>query len=772
LLESSSPESTVEELRLTDVWSAVRKHSKLVLVTALLGTLLGLWTDERAPRLYTATATVEMNKDSASGLNLQDFSGTASQLGVGQDFMTDMLTQQAVLVGDETALSVIDKLNLMKQSPYSGLLNVKEIMNSPLATGPGLDQNPVLRDSALGIFKSGLKVIPVKSTRLMTVSYTDTDPVRAALIANTTVDAYLINHTEERYQATVKASTWLSGKLDDLKRQVQDTHKQVAEYEKEKGLVAGTVTQAPSKQTPGGTIDGGAIAMQELSALSAELTRAEVNRIAKEAVYRLTQTGDPSVILNTSATSLGSSSAGPNAISASSKDVQLIQSLQAQESNLRVRLAADQVQYGPQNPILVQLRAQLVSIHQQLQDEVGVINQQARAEYELAKADEEAMQKTVDQHERDFAALGNSLSELNFLRQDESSTRVLYQDLYNRLEEANIAAGVKSSGISVVDPARTPSHLSSPILKRDVVFGLLGGLALGLLIAILLHFLDRSLRTTGAIEAVSAYPLLGLIPDFTASKGNKSPWRFWSKAEKVDSNLIRTAWVEGDPKSQIAEAYRQIRTSILLSSADTNPRVLLFTSALSGDGKSTTAYNLAAAFAKQASKVVIIDADMRRPSLANLIGLNGKAGLSTLLYTDTPIDDVLQRHPQIENLSVITSGLVPPSPSEMVGSERFARVIADLRERFDYVIIDAPPALLVTDPVLIARHVDGTIAVIRSGKITAAILKRLWSTLAKPGTPILGYILNGYDARDEQYGYYGYGYGRDTSYYTVTGKKS
>jgi capsular exopolysaccharide synthesis family protein len=716
-----------------------------------------------------------MNHDSSSGLNLQDLSGTGSQLGLGQDFMTDMLTQQVVLIGNTTALSVIEQLNLMSQSPYKELQSHKEVKSSPLATGPGLDQNPVLRDEVLAVFRQGLQVVPIKNTRLMSVSYTDTDPFRAAAIANTTVDAYLLNHTEERFEATAKASSWLRKQLDDLKRRVEDTHKQVAQYEKDKGIVEESPAQGASKLVPGGTIDGGAIALQELSALSSALTRAEVDRIAKEAVYRLAQTGDPNVILSISSTTLANSPGSPTALSATNKDMQIIQSLRTQESALEVRLASQQVQYGAQNPIVVELKAQLATIHKQLQDEVAVTTQQARTDFELAKSNEDAMHRTVDQHERDFATLGNNLSELSFLRQEETSTRVLYQDLYNRLEEANIAAGVKSSGVSIVDPARTPSALSSPRFSKDLSYGFLAGAFLGIFIAIGLQFLDRSLRTPEAIDAVSGYPLLGVVPSFLSNSGNRKSSRFFKTGSEVPAREQKAAaWVENAPKSQIAEAYRQIRTAILLSNPDSIPRVLLVTSSLSGDGKSTTAYNLAATLAQQSKRVVLIDADMRRPSIAPLIGLSGKQGLSTILYSDTSIDEVLQVHPKIDSLFVITSGAIPPSPSEMVGSERFAKVLEDLRKRFEYVIIDSPPALLVTDAVLIGRHVDGVVGVIRAGKITSATLRRFWNTLSRPGVSILGYVLNDFDVNEAQYGYYGYSgyYGSDNTYFERSENKS
>ena len=759
-----TPPKKTGELQLIDVWHVVSRRWTLISLTAAIGLLTGVLVDRSSPRLYTAIATVEMNKDQSAGLNLQDFSGAASQLGIGQDFMTDMLTQQAVLVSDNTALSVIQRLDLMKQSPYNKL--VEGNSHTPALTGEAaeLDHNPVLRDKALAIFRESLRVAPVKNTRLMTVSFTDADPARAAMIANTTVDAYLNNHTEARYTATVKASTWLTEQLVDLKKRAEETHRKVADYEKQNGLVGAPNAQSPGRTSASVTSDSGLIAYQQLSALSAELTRAEVILIGKEAIYRLTQTGDPNVILNVSDTGLASSGGASSAISATSKDIQLVQSLRGEESTLKLRLAAAQVQYGSANPIVLQIRSQIESIHSQLQDEIKRIDAQAKADYLLAKANEESIRKSVADRQHDIALLGNSLAELSFLQQEENSTRVLYQDLYNRLEEANIAAGVKSSGISVVDPARTPSRLSSPSLNRDAFAGLVGGTFLGLLIAALLQFGDRSMRTPQDVDAASDYPLLGVVPHF-ANAANS-----YGRQEKVRPvtgvPVLDRPWVLSKPRSVVAEAYRQVRTSILFSRVDSPPHVLLFTSALSGDGKSTTAYNLAAAFATRSRNVILVDADLRRPSIARLTGAAPKPGLSEVLFSSAAVDDVIQVHSELPNLFILTAGAIPPSPAEMLSSEGFARLILLLRERFEYVLIDAPPALLVTDPLLIETLVDGTIAVIRSGRIAAPVLGRLWAALEKPSKPILGYILNDYNYRDEQYANYGYyGYGNDSSYF-------
>jgi capsular exopolysaccharide synthesis family protein len=221
-----------------------------------------------------------------------------------------------------------------------------------------------------------------------------------------------------------------------------------------------------------------------------------------------------------------------------------------------------------------------------------------------------------------------------------------------------------------------------------------------------------------------------------------------------------TAWLLTSPKSEIAESYRNIRTSILFSSIDRAPQVILFTSPLSGDGKSTTAYNLAIAFGVQNKRVLLLDADMRRPTIDQKTNCNGKKGLSDLLANDLPLEEVIQQHLGLPSLYVLTSGTIPPMPAELLGSERFARLMERLREQFDYVLIDAPPALLVTDPLLLAFSADGIVLVVRAGVTTRPVVKRLQTALQKPNVKVLGYVLNGLRDDSEGYGYgYGYGYG-------------
>jgi len=744
-----------EELKLSDIWRFVVRRHWWIVAFALLGLLGGLWTTVRAPRLYTATTTVELNRDAGSSLGIQDLSGLGSQVGVGQEFMFDMLTHQAVLLNDNTALSVINHLGLMQAHPYVDVPTGKMQAAFAREAGLPLERAPLTRDRALAIFHGGLRVVVVKNTRLLTVSYTDTDPQRASRIANAVVEAYLTNHTEARYTATSKASDWLANQLEDLKRRVEESHKKVNAYEQSTGLVginsSSTKGEAPIQ-------DSTSTAYQRLTALNAELSRAEVTRIAKEAVYHLTETGDPDVVLGVGETSLATGMGGDSPIAANSKNIQLLQKLREQEASLKVQMAAEQVRYGAKNPALQEIRNQIDSLETQTHEELQRINKEAKTDLELARANEEAIRKSVDDQKRGVAALGNNLAALTFLQQEENTSRGLYQDLYTRLEEANIAAGVKSSDIVIVDPARTPGQSSSPVLKMNLAGGFLVGSMFGLLFAGVVHLRDTSLNVLEDFDGVWELPLLGIVRRF--DEGSRRKLRYGLPSVEIQKPLVQsneTAWLLTAPKSEIAESYRNIRTSILLSNIDQAPQVILVTSPLSGDGKSTTAYNLAIAFGVQNKRVLLLDADLRRPTIGQKTNCNGKKGLSDLLANDLPLDEVVQQYPNLPNLYVLTSGTIPPMPAELLASERFSRLIEQVREKFDYVLIDAPPVLLVTDPLLLAFAADGIVLVVRAGVTTKPVMKRLRSALQKPNVKALGYVLN--SLRDDSKGYgYGYGY--------------
>ena len=748
-----------QDLQFVDIWRFILRHRYILIAGVVVGAVIGFIVYARAPRLYTSTATVEMNRDATSGLGLQDLSGVGSAIGIGQEFMTDMLTEQAVLSNSSTALSVIENLNLMSTPPYSNIQKNVDAANAK-SKKPHDEQSRAadIRIRALNTFKEKLVVGIVKNTRLLTVSYTDPDPVRSAQVANAVVDAYLTNHTRTRFEATSKASTWLTEQLNQIKQEAENTHHQVVSMERDSGLYSMSLPSG-GRSTEGGqeSVSVSNPELAKLMALNQSLDQAELSRIQQGAIYHLAESNDPNVLLDFSATKLAFG--GEGALTAGGESMQLIQNLRTQEAGLKLRIAAEKVTYGVKSPAMQELQNQLDSIHTQISEELGHVRSQAKKNYDLAQANEDAIRKEVDAQQQKVSALGNKMADLAFLQEEEITGRKLYQDLYARLEEADIAAGVRSSGIAVVDPARQPSNPSSPVLRKDVAAGAIIGLVAAFVLGIVIQLGSSALNIPEEFEAASPYPLLGTIPGFEIAAQSA----YGNASSETGGPPVDQAWIVRAPKSRIAEAYRQVRTSILLSRADQRPKVILFTSPVSGDGKSTTAYNLAVAFAAQTSKVIIIDADMRRSALQKISGAKPGVGLSNILAIGQSFEEVVQTNPNVPNLSVLVAGHTPPDPSELLGSQRFVELIRQLREKFDYVIIDAPPALLVTDPIVAATAVDAVVAVFRAGKTTRPSLRRFWAAMDSSSARILGFIVNDFKRSLQSYGYGYEGY-KDTDY--------
>ncbi len=335
------------------------------------------------------------------------------------------------------------------------------------------------------------------------------------------------------------------------------------------------------------------------------------------------------------------------------------------------------------------------------------------------------------------------------IRQREFETnRSLYEGLSQRLRTAGVQAGLESLEIDVVDQALLPAsplqQSQSTMVITTIVFALLGGVV----VAFLLESLDTGLRSISEIEAVTDLPSLAVIPRARRSSAEQASHL---------STAQRNIGLLTQPKSQFAEAFRSLRTSLMLSHVGQPPKRILFTSATPSEGKTTVATNLACVLAQGGERVLIIDADLRRPNVHHRFGLNGRVGLTTLLTGATSFEDSLQRVPEIPNLDVLPSGPVPPLPTEMLSSEAMHALLAKCSEIYTHVVIDSPPILSVTDGVILARDADAVVLVVRHGRSSKQIVRRARDLLIRSGAPITGVVLNAVDLRSpEYYGYYGY----------------
>lgn len=757
----------VDHLGLRDILSVLSRRRWLIIGSIVAGAVCATLLILFMKPIYQSTATIEYNKDNSSslGLDLGD-SDMSSLLSGGDDLQTELHTEAEVLQGDSLAMAVIRELNLNAQAPF---LDKKQGV-VPLGS-PG-SESPAERTRLLKIFSGHLKVAIVNGTKLIQVSFRSHDPKQAADVANAIINSYKDIYLETHYTAVSQASDWMTKQLADLKANVETSEKQLTDFEKESGIITiPTETTLPT----GETMEGGQIhspILQKLDDLNAELTAAETNRIQKEAIYRLASTGNPEVIMGLLASPLAQGSAIVTQ-GGGAQELTGLQGLEAKRSDLQVQMAQAKGIYGPNNRHLQDLQTQLGTVDSQVKDEIKKIVDRADADMKLAHQTEDAVRAQFNNEQVEAGKLNEKNVQLSILSQEAFSRKKLYEDLYTKLQEANVSAGMKATNITIVDPAFTPSEA---VLPRPVLFlglGLVLGGLLGIGAAHLMEHLDTTVVSLPEIEQITGSAVIAVIPDFqkasTSKKGRADKRLQGSELEAAQS----PAWILAHPTSTASEAFRALRTGVFLSRPGGAPKALLITSSVPAEGKSTVAFNLAVAIAQNGRKVIIVEADMRRPSLKRFVGAKSDVGLSSVLADAVSLDEAIIPGVSNANLDVLPAGPVPPLPAELLSSLRFNSVMAELRARYDVVLIDSPPALILTDAIAIASHVDAVIWVVRAGAATRPHLVRAAQQIRRNRLPFIGYVLNGLDSRVDPYGYgysyYGYNSKRYGAYYGEDG---
>ena len=749
------------EIHLIDALYVIRKKKWLLISSVSLGLVLALLVTWGTERRYSSTVTIQIHKESGSALSLDDLGGVAQQIGIGDEVSVELLTDQTVIGNDNIAIKVIENLSLAGREPF---VSLKHSAALNVSGASAWENDFDFRDSVIQLFESRLRVTVVKGTRLIDVTYTDKDPQLAAAVANAVVEAYLNETTQQRYDATSKTSHWLTNQISDLKAKVSESQKEVNDFREKAGILG----VSPVVDSTHGAQNSPAYdnaELDHLSDLNRQLTQAEMARISAEAVYQLSQTQNADVILGV-ASSRGTdgTSGGASLFSPASEDIDVLKQLRLQEGKVKLELASNINKYGAKNPIIVALRSQLSEVDLQISQEMQRINQQAKNNFDLAVTTEKSVRASVEKEKGKIEQLNNSADQLLMLQQEEASNRTLYENLYGKLEAARVLSGSQSSNVTIVNPARVPSRPSRPRPVENVGMGLLAGLMLGLFAVFASNTRDDAISTPDDIAMVEGASMLGLVPLFDRRSTSKGmPVAYGSEVD-TPTNHISAAWVLRSPKSVIAESYRQIRTAILLSRPGRPPQTILFASSLSGDGKTTTCFNTGFAFGLQGSRILLIDADLRRPSLHLRLDLPNESGLSQCLSSDLDPMTVIQRHRDLENVSILTAGPIPPMPSELLGSKKFVSLLESLKTHFDFIFIDAPPILVVTDAVVIAQAVDGVILVVKSGVTRRFFLRRVFDLLGASRNKVLGVTLNAVDVRSSEYNS-SYGYYGDRNYY-------
>ena len=686
----------------------------------------------RMPKVYQADGKIEIDKPDAS-LNFQN----SATFSLDYFDPTELETDMQKLQSDTLALQVSQELHLDRGAEISG-----QAPPSPsLDLAPDTLQSDSPRAAAMvGNFKGNLKVSLIPNTRIIEVRFTDQNPQAAALAVNTLMQTYVDENRKSRYDATMDASKWLAGQLVDMQMKVESSQEELVRYQKEHEILG-----IDEKQN---------ITMAKLDELNKQLTAAESERMDKEALYRVVESGDPDAIANAGgledATSGSQSSSG------------LLDNLRTKQADIKIQAADLSTQFGPSYPKLTQLNNQLKEIDLQIKAEAKKVAGKVRGEYNTASQRENMLRDAFEKQKQQANKLNESAIRYNMLKRDADTYRTLYEGILQKLKEAGVSAGLKSNNFRIVDAARPPTGPIEPNIPRNLMFALVLGLASGVGLAFLLEGLDNTVRTTEQAQMISGLPSLGMIPlGSKSAREGPNPKRLVIATSKEAVELV----TQVRPQSQMAESYRALRTSLLLSNLGAPPRVIMVTSALPQEGKTTTSINCAVVLAQKGVRVLLIDADMRRPSIHKTLGMGPHSGLSNVLTGSTTLEQAITRSTILPNLFVLTAGTPPPNPAELLASSNMRDKLAELREQYDHIVIDTPPSLSVTDAVVLSPRADAVVLVIRSGQTTKQALRRSRDILTQVNAKVVGVLLNAVDLSSPDYYYYYEYQGKYARYY-------
>ncbi len=747
-----------EEESLKGILRVLRKRKYFVGLCALGGVVLAILLCVLMTPQYKGTATIEVGKDAGTEANL--LHDAVASGGGADELKVDLTTHMEVLQSDTIALAVIRDLHLQDHRPFAwkpGLMGFFNGENARIRAEQGLplDQAPATRERLLTIFAKKLKVKNTPDTRLLTVSFMNPDPQLAANVANDVVSQYI--YYESRSQTTGPASKWLSAQLDALKQKFLASQEQLADFERKNGL-----TNVLLSTTGQGGGSGGSThipVLDKLDALNQQLTAAESNRLAKEAIYRLTQTQNPEVVVGLGSSSLPGLAA--SAVVSQGSGLEALQSLRQQQSVLNLQYADLATKDGAKNPHVLEVKNQQAALQQQIGEELQRINARAKNDYLLARQNETDLKQAFAQQQEDASRLNDSAVRLQVLTEEAVSSRQLYEGLYGKLQEANVQAGIHAASIGIADPARTSSERYPPP-PITVAIGLAAGLLFGVSSAFIREHLDDTVQTPLQVGPMVQLPVLASIPTYVEMGAEPSARLTPTASRSGEASLLVT-----QPGSSAAEAYRALRTSILLSSPGAPLHTVLVSSPLVGEGKTTVAYNTAIAFAHVGRRVLLLDSDMRHPRLHDLFGVAKSPGLSEVLSSGQPLEAVIRPHASVQNLSLLPAGSKPGMPAELLGSARFDTLLQTLKGKYDLIIIDSAPMLLVSDATTLAGRVDATLCVIRAGVTTRTAVERVSQMLERSGSYATGLVLNGVNTNSVDF-YHAYGYKGGAKYYEET----
>jgi capsular exopolysaccharide synthesis family protein len=576
------------------------------------------------------------------------------------------------------------------------------------------------------VIRNNLAVEQVPDTRLLKVSFTHTDPIIAASFSNYVVQCFIHRNFEGKTEKLTKTSEWLDRTTNELKARVENAEQALATYTEDHNIFA-----TPAKSS---------LIVEKLTRLHGEVTRAETDRILKASLYDQVKQGKIAQI--------------PEAFT----DPQSAE-LYKKMGELVTKAAQFDVYYGPDNPQTIEVRGQIAAIQKQIEMSHKMLEEKFKTDHERAVRDEQAFKDAFELAKVEAVQENQDAIQYNILQQEVDTAKLLYKDFLQKTNQTKFELAREQNNLRVVEPARVPKVTVGPHRRQWIMLGFAMSLAMGIGLAILLEYLDRTIKSVEDVSRHVQLPALGIIPTITA----KTPRLLWAKRRQKQETLAITQYIAEsaynsreinrpdcvllDSRSPAAEAYRMLRTSVMLSVTGSTSKAILVTSSQPGEGKTTTTINTAISLAQLEASVLIIDCDLRTPTVHKVLGVQQEPGLSTYLSSDAEeIDGMIQKL-QIRGLSLLPSGPMPDNPAELIGSKKMKEMLQMLGERYDHILIDSPPLINLADPVVLSTLVDGVILVVHGGRSTRDVVRRARQELSSVGANVFGVVLNNVDTR-------------------------
>ena len=743
-----------EAVHLRDYLRVLQKRRKLVagIFVAFVG--VAAIASFASTRLYTATAKIQIERQAPQVAPVQGLEQIDAPVYDKYDYYE---TQYDILASRTVAARTIKALGLDSDARFVGapqlegkgiVARLKNVIGSLFPAG---EEEPPAAVEELGVdpgwidqYEAMLDIEPVRNSRLVKVSFTSEVPTLSAEVANKHVEEYVNSSLDQRLETTARAKEFLEEELAKAKERVDSAEVTLNQFRKEKGIIA----------LDGGTSD---IVAARLGALNARFTDAQAERIRLEGQYRLIEKRDYESL--------------PDVLKS-----MLVQQLKQEASKIEIEVAELSKTFLPSFPTMQEALARQAQAQARLRAEITKIVEGIRSGYLAAQAREAELAKQLEEQRQRALAQKDVGAEYNTLARDVETARDLYASLLQRLKDVDVAQEVKVSNVSVVDAAATPLRASYPRTLFNLFLATFAGLFFGTAAAFLVDYFDDTVKTPEDVEKRLALATLGIVPAFASpavSYGEPGGDRHRADGASTRTSKSPTTdlVVANAPRSVVAESYRAIRTAILMSTADNAPQAMLFTSGAAAEGKTVTAVNQAVTLADSGANVLIVDADIRKPRIHSLLGLSNATGLSTYLAGQIDLEKIIQPVPLDGNalrgsLHALPSGPFPPNPAELLGSRRMRETLAILRERYDFIVIDSPPVLPVTDAVVLSGMVDGVVLVVRGQETPIDVVNKARDRLRFAGATILGVVLNDVDLASgdyDRYHRYSYSYYGDAS---------